>query len=337
MTLIPENTAETTDSLKISAIFSESLNSMKTAGSLLLNELYVAPWAISIPNSTELTPLLELNQNVHIAAFHLVRRGQIEIEIKGGNKEIINEGEMVICFSGKAHTLYQGSSKPAYPFINLMNGGENIFKPNKDNKSQATSLICGIFILQDTLLNPLFEAMPALLKIKTDQGDYHSLSTTKNIIQLLISELDKPSFSHNYMVERYLELLSAQSIQSYIQSVPENKTGWLSAINDQMIRRVISAIHSQPDFDWSVAALAEIISLSPSRFAARFSQIMGISPMVYVTQWRMYLASKTLKETQFNVEQIANQVGYDNVAAFSRAFKRLLGLSPAHWRKQNQL
>lgn len=306
------------------------------AGSLLFSEHYSAPWAISIPTTDELVELLAMKNNTHIAAFHLVRRGRIEIEIQNGNTEIINEGELAICFSGNAHTLFQGASKPAYPFQNLMQDNQNIFAPTTENKAQATSLICGIFTLHNTQLNPLFEALPPLLKVNLKQGDYHSLSTTNSIIKLLVNEFDNPSFSHSYMVERYLELLCAQSMQSYIHSMPKDETGWLQAINDKVISRIIAAIHSKPDFEWSVTELAKLISLSPSRFAARFTEVIGITPMAYVTRWRMYLASQLLKESNSNLEQIATQVGYVNVAAFSRAFKRLLGLSPANWRTQNQ-
>ena len=335
MSINTENIAEATESIKINTIFSESVNALKVTGSLLLNEHYSAPWAVSIPATAELAELITKKKNTHIAAFHLVRRGHIEIEIQNGNTEIINEGEMAICFSGKAHTLFQGASKPAYPFQNLMQGNKNVFEPTTENKAQSTSLICGIFTLHNTLLNPLFEAMPPLLKVNLEQGDYRSLSTTNNIIKLLVNELEQPSFAHSYMVERYLELLCAQSMQTYVQSMPKGETGWLQAINDTVMSRIISAIHSKPDFEWSVTELAKLISLSPSRFAARFTEIMGITPMAYVTRWRMYIASQLLKDSNFNLEQIATQVGYLNVAAFSRAFKRLLGLSPANWRTQN--
>jgi len=335
---MPKNTkniAETTESIKTNTIFSESINSLKITGSVLLNELYSAPWALSIPSTASLVELLEKKYDSHVAAFHLVRRGCIEIEIQNGNTEIINEGELAICFSGKSHTIFQGSSKPAYPFQNLMQTNQNIFSPIPEDRAQATSLICGIFILQNTQLNPLFEALPPLLKVNLEQGDYHTISTSTNIIKLLVNEFDSPSFAHSYMVERYLEVLCAQSIQGYFHAMPKGEAGWLQAINDKVISRIITAIHSKPDFEWSVTELAKLISLSPSRFAARFTEVMGITPMAYVTRWRMYLASQLLKYSNFNIEQIAEQVGYENVAAFSRAFKRLLGLSPSNWRSLN--
>lgn len=332
MAVTTDYCAETTIFDSVSDVFSELLRSMQITGSLLLNEDYAAPWAISIPNKVDLIKSLESNNSIHIAAFHLVRRGYIEIELDNGNKHIVNKGEMVICFSGMAHTLYQGSNQSAYPFKSMMQTGENIFMPTNDEYAQSTSLICGIFMLRDTLLNPLFEALPPLLKISTNQGDDYSQTTTAHIVNLLLREVDQQSLAHSYSMERYLELLCARSIHSYIESSLTEQSGWLQAIQDSMTARVITAIHSQPAYHWSVKEMATLVSLSPSRFAARFTEIMGTSPMVYVTRWRMYLATKLLNETRSGIEQISTQVGYDNVAAFSRAFKRNIGSSPGVWR-----
>lgn len=191
-------------------------------------------------------------------------------------------------------------------------------------------------MLRNTLLNPLFEALPPLLKISTDLDDNYSQTTTANIVNLLLREIDQQSLAHSYSMERYLELLCARSIHSDVENLPEEGRGWLQAIKDPMAVRVITAIHSQPANDWSVKQLARLVSLSPSRFAARFTEIMGTTPMAYVTRWRMYLASKLLNETRSGIEQISTQVGYENVAAFSRAFKRTIGSSPGTWRASKQ-
>jgi len=271
MAISTENIAETTELNIASNVFSETLRYMKITGSLLLNEDYCSPWAVSIPDKKELAESLENRKNVHIAAFHLVRRGYIEIELENGNKELVSEGEMVICFAGASHTIYQGTSKPARTFNNIMQGGQNIFQPTEDNYAQSTSLICGIFMLHNTNLNPLFEALPPLLKINSRQSNSYSSSTTASIISLLLTEIEQQSFVHDYITERYLELLCAKCIHSYIETVPKGDAGWFHAIKDPKIANVIIAIHSQPASAWSVKTLASIISLSPSRFATRFT------------------------------------------------------------------
>lgn len=332
MAITTSNNAETTNISNNIDVFSETLRSMQITGNLLLKEDYSAPWAISIPNKVELAEYLDSKRSVQIAAFHFVQRGTIEIELENEIKTIVYAGEMVVCFSGIAHTLYQGASKPTVPFKKIIESRQNTFRPTKENYAQSTSLICGIFMLHDTLLNPLFESLPPLMKTSMGQGQDYSFSSAARIANLLLNEINQQLFARSYMIERYLELLCGTLIRLYFDTAPKQETGWLHALKDPMIALIITTIHSQPALDWSVKKLAERIALSPSRFAARFTEKMGITPMVYVARWRMYLASKLLKDSQLGIEQIAIQVGYENVAAFSRAFKRYIGLSPSAWR-----
>lgn len=336
MAILADINAETTVIDSGYDLISDLLRSMQVSGGVLLNECYLAPWAISIPSHKSLAEKLASNQRTHVAAFHLVQRGSIDIELENGQRDTVYEGEMVICYSGQAHTIYQGSKAQAHPFETLMQTGQNIFKPAAENESQSTSLLCGVFQLNNTTRNPLFEALPPILKLTTKHTGENAHPSIKTLINLLLSEITHPSYSHEYIVGRYLELLCAHSIGSYIESNKANSGGWLHAIKNPMVAKVISAVHSQPDYRWSVNTMAELGHLSPSRFAARFSQILGMSPMRYVTQWRMYVAGKLLTLPQSNIEKITSTMGYENVAAFSRAFKRTMGVSPGVWRTKNQ-
>jgi transcriptional regulator GlxA family with amidase domain len=114
----------------------------------------------------------------------------------------------------------------------------------------------------------------------------------------------------------------------------EQSTGWFSALKDPVIGRAIEIIHAEPGYKWSVKTLADKVTISPSRFAARFSETLGESPMIYITKWRMYVASQMLDANQQSIDQIASEVGYESMAAFSRAFKRHIGLPPATWRSR---
>ncbi|VAW59525.1 hypothetical protein MNBD_GAMMA11-2908 [hydrothermal vent metagenome] len=331
MAKTPENNAKTTEITGKNDVFNDVLSSLKITGSVLLNEDYVSPWAVSIPQGKDLPGS---GQNTHVAAFHLVRRGVIEIELENGSREIVCEGELVVCFSASAHTLSQGKGVSPRPFMQIMQEGENIFKPDKETFAQSASLICGTFMLHNTFLNPLFESLPPLLKVTKKQGNYYDVSTTATIIELLQKEIDQYSCAHGFIIARYLELLCAKTIQQYTRNLPSNRSGWLQAIKDPLISQLISDIHLHPANSWSVKEMAKRVALSPSRFAARFSNAMGAAPMSYVTQWRIYQAIKLLNDTRDSVEQISLQTGYENVAAFGRAFKRNTGISPGKWRKE---
>jgi AraC-like DNA-binding protein len=328
--------AETTGNNKKIDSISDLLRSMQVSGCLLLNECYASPWAITIPSQNILAEKLTAKRNTHVAAFHFVQQGFIDIELENGARDRAYEGDIVICYSGHAHTIYQGSNTNKISFETMMDSGKNIFTPAVGSELQSTLLLCGVFQLQNTVRNPLFEALPPILKLSTSPAEQYAYSAIKTIINLLLDELAHPSYSHEYVVGRYLELLCANSINSYVESNNLNN-GWLHAIKNPMVARVFNAIHAHPEYAWSVANMAKLSNLSPSRFAARFTQILGMSPMSYVTQWRMYMAGQMLILPQSNIEQITTKIGYENVAAFSRAFKRTMGFSPGEWRTNNQV
>lgn len=155
--------AETTDFIEPTDILSDVLRSLRIRGSLLLKEDYTPPWAISIPCATELAALLSIPSDFRVVAFHLVRRGQIEIKLGNGNETVVQAAEMAVCFAGDAHQLSQGTNPQVLPFEAIKRGKENIFRPDKTNRDRSTSLVCGIFLLRDTVLNPLFATLPPLL------------------------------------------------------------------------------------------------------------------------------------------------------------------------------
>lgn len=319
------NNPKSTDALE------QVLSSLRIRGNLLLNEKYEAPWAVSVPDSTSLNQMLATTSDVRIAAFHLVERGHINIKLENGEETLVEAGEMIICFGGLGHVLSQGTSSKVMPFQNIMKGEKNIFHPKKDI-SPNTSLICGVFLLHDTLLNPLLSALPNIIKLNVSSPD--NFPRLYGIVNLLAHEFKHQLTGNNYFIQRYLEVLCAEAVRTHINQLPEKSTGWLYALKDPVIGSAIEKIHAFPSHNWSVKSLADEVVLSPSRFASRFTATLGESPMVYVTKWRMHLASQMLEKNQYSIDQIASNVGYENMTAFSRAFKRYTGLPPAMWRTQ---
>ncbi len=328
-----ENTdsfAETTTLTTQFDILSDALRSMRIRGSLLLKEEYAPPWAVSVPSEGDLAALLGIHPDIRVAAFHLVQRGHIELKLSNGDEAVIQAGEMAVCFAGEAHKLSQGSKPRVLPFEAIKAGTGNVFQPDEKNRDRSTSLVCGIFLLHDTHLNPLFATLPPLLHKSVSRPD--GFPTLTGVADLLIQEVKRQMLGSDYVVERLLELLCAEAIRSHVETTSEQEIGWLRGLRDPVVGRAIAMIHSRPGENWSVKSLAQHVAISPSRFAARFTSTLGESPMAYVTKWRMYVASRLLDDTPRSIDQIATDVGYESLAAFSRTFKRHLGLPPVTWR-----
>lgn len=137
------------------------------------------------------------------------------------------------------------------------------------------------------------------------------------------------------VLARLSELMFVEAIRRYLELLPPSQTGWLAGLRDPVVGQALAALHGQPSEDWTVDRLARLVGLSRSVFAERFTEMVGEPPMQYLALWRMQLASRMLMEGG-RVAEVAASVGYESEAAFSRAFKKLVGQAPATWRRSAQ-
>ena len=329
-----EKFADTTEVDAQVDVLGDTLKSLRISGSLLLREAYSPPWALAIPDADGLGALLGARPGVRVVAFHLVEFGHLEITMEDGAEVVLTAGEMGVCFGGAAHWISQGGRSPCVPVEELLKGGANPYSPKATGRPPGTSLLCGTFMLRHTALNPLFTALPQLLRATLSRpGELHNLA---GVSRMMAEEIDRKSLGGGYIVERLLEVLCAEAIRAHIATIPRQETGWFSGVKDPVVGRALAAIHSQPGGDWSVQRLAQNVAMSPSRFAARFSAALGESPMAYLAKWRMNLACRRLAASRLGIGQVAAEVGYDNVPAFNRAFKKHMGLPPATWRERER-
>ena len=308
-------------------IVSDVLKSLHVSGSVLLRKSYAAPWAISITDRQRINRILDIDETQQAVVFHIVEHGECLVKPGDANHVQLKTGEILISFGGHPHTISQGNAANTQSLQELLASGVDIQPPPPIKIGVQASLLCGVFLLQHTKFNPLFESLPSVLHSK--------LSATDNgadVVRLLIEEMNCETVVSTYIVERLLEIICAEAIRSYIDSLPQNEKSWLRGVQDPVIGRAIAAIHAQPGAEWSVKKLASKMAMSPSRFAARFVASVGDSPMAYTTKWRMNLACQSLINTKSNIDQIALKMGYRSPAAFSRTFKKHLGTSPATWR-----
>ena len=329
MSVTTLNYAETTDYGGYSDVLSDIMSSMRIAGSVLINEDYAPPWGVTIPDAERLRTVMKLGNDVRVVAFHFVKRGYIEVTPSGEDSVTVESGEMAICFGGLSHRVSQGKEKKSVSAEVLLTGGKNPFQPDARNKARSTSLMCGVFMLRNVELNPLFSSLPPVLHVSAQRpGRLHNLP---GVLHWMSQEVAQTAPGGNYVIERLLEILCAEVLRAHLENSTTG-SGWFSGLKDPVVGRAISMIHSRPGEQWTVNRLAQGVAMSPSRFAARFTAALGDSPMAYVTKWRMNVAGRLLGESRQGVGEIAADVGYENVAAFTRAFKRHLGVPPATWR-----
>jgi transcriptional regulator GlxA family with amidase domain len=153
-------------------------------------------------------------------------------------------------------------------------------------------------------------------------------------IEQIVREVDRPRTGGISMLERLTEIIFIELLRHEILASGAGSVGWLAALADASLSRCLALIHDGRNRDWSVQSMAEAAALSRSVLAERFEAVLGTSPMRYVRDWRLYLASVALRTTNRSIAAIGHDAGYGTEAAFNRAFSRTYGSPPAAWRKR---
>ena len=194
----------------------------------------------------------------------------------------------------------------------------------------ATTIIGGKFTFDRAQSKPLTDLLPALVHIRADAAERTPLQQT---LQLLASEAAQSSVGSQLVLKRLADVLLIQVIRAHVASGACQRTGWLHALTDQQIGKALRSMHERIEHPWTVAALASEAGMSRSAFAVRFKEIVGETPLEYLTRWRMYRAAVLLREGEKKLIDIAHSIGYDSDGAFTKTFKRIVGVTPGEYRR----
>lgn len=193
----------------------------------------------------------------------------------------------------------------------------------------VTSFISGFFELDARAAKPLLKVLPPLLHLKLEKGRCQAF---QSVLELLALETETPGMGSEAVVSRLFELLFVHAIRAYSDKPGGPTDGWLAANADRNLAKALEAMHGAPAEDWTVDALARTAGMSRSAFAARFKTVVGQAPLEYLTQWRMYCATRLLQHSGLALADVSRRVGYDSVAAFNRVFRRETGMTPGAFR-----
>ncbi len=255
------------------------------------------------------------------AVFHLILRSQCRITLAGDQSpHILQEGDLFFIARAVEHVIQsidfeRGETESDQEF-SLIGG----LRPD------ATGILCGTFEFDETVRNPLLEALPRSVVVR---ADFHSdPNWMKYLIALLVAESSHDSVGSNILIERLVDTFFTHIVRCYLGS-NSAKTGIFAAYTDRNLRNVLEAMHQAPDRPWSLDDFTTMSNLSRSAFIERFTQTLNETPMTYLTQLRMDMAYRFLKEEDRKILDVALTCGYQSEAAFCRAFKRRYNVTPS--------
>src|SRR5579862_1678162 len=292
-----------------------------------------APWGLIQEKQAEekVTPSDKMPPT-DLAHFAMLSRGNCWLSVEGIPEPIpLTGGDCFLLARGTPIILRDSPrTRPRWTFREI--GAEA-----KGNVAHygcggaPTTIVCGSLSFDRASLKPITQLLPSFILIKADQARTLALHTT---MQALASEMAEQTPGSEVVATRLAEVLFIQVLRAHIASGPERDKGWLRAVFDPQIGTALSAIHDSVNTPWTVESLAEAAGMSRSAFAARFKELLGQTPLEYVTEWRMQKAMKLLQQRDKKLIDVARLVGYESDAAFSKAFKRVVGANPGEYLKR---
>lgn len=257
------------------------------------------------------------------ATFHLVARGGCWLHLDDTEEPVALAGDDLIVFPHDARHTITNSPYPVaddFPRNRL---------PDESTGGPGVTLICGYFDFDRESWNPLLDSLPDVMIIRNDGTE--TVPFSHALRHLLIHEIESAQLGATLVVDKLSEILFIHALRHHLKNSDEQ--GFIAALADGKIGRILSRIHEQPAHNWSVERLAEVAGMSRSAFSARFTQLVGLSPMHYLSRWRMTKAHELLRSGAHSVAQVAERSGYQSEAAFAKAFKKQFGFGPGAARK----
>jgi AraC-like DNA-binding protein len=299
-------------------ILTDILDAVRLKSTVYCRSDLNAPWSLSFTA-------------VETVVFHIVEVGHGWLCYRDGDTLELNGGDLVILPQGCTHVITSDRNLPPFVTIHLNDENSSCQRRRYDNGGSSTTLICGTFELEHASLLPVLQGLPPMIHISAQDERAEWLETT---IRYLIREAETDRPGSQILLKRLADMLFIQVLRFWLESTEPHTAGWLRGMRDPLLTPVFAVIHQQPDYGWTVARLAAVAAMSRSAFAARFREVVGESPMVYLTRWRMQVAARLLVEQQLPLEEVARRAGYASHAAFSKSFKRIVGKNPGQYRRE---
>jgi AraC-like DNA-binding protein len=273
-----------------------------------------------------------LGKPAQVIDYHVVIEGELLLLLPDEPPVRVRAGEIIMFPSNSAHTL---ASAPGL----LPVSARELIQPGPDGQlprishgggGASTRIFCG-FLASEESYNPLILSLPKVLRIDVREGaDREWIETS---VRYAANKLAEGTLASSSLMTRLCEALLIEATRQFSTTLATEQLGWLTGLSDPRIGRALALMHQDVCAPWSADAIAREVAMSRSAFVERFTNLVGMPPIRYLTVHRLQTAKLNLRETRKPIAQIAYSVGYQSEEAFSRAFKREFGMSPGAWRE----
>ena len=318
-------------------ILSSVLGAVRLSGAVFFDVAASSPWVAEAPPATTLANRV-LPGSQHVIEYHVVTSGSGWATLVDSDAEPVRlgPGSVVMFPQGDSHTLASSPGMRAKPDLSVYDQPEEASPPfyleQFGGGQDETRLICGFLGCDRLPFNPVIQSLPRIIHIA--DGYTAGDGWLSTLIKAILKESGKQRLGTESVLSKLSELLFIEVVRCYIESLPCGTQNWFTALSDPHVGRAIRLMHGDIRRPWTLTELAREVGASRTILIERFKTYLGVAPITYLFNWRMQIAAGMLTSRASSLAKIGANVGYESEAAFSRAFKRSTGLSPAAWRAQ---
>lgn len=305
-------------------VLTSLLNGPRANSAFLLKSVLDPPWSLRIQDEAPLTVV-----TVVTGVAWLMMDGREPAYLQPGGVAIVRgpghytladdplRAPTVIVHPGQLTTNIEGDELCEAMDLGLRTWGTS--------PAGSVTMVTGTYQTPTEISRLLLEALPPAIVIP--EADWDS-----PFLQLLANEMARDQVGQEVVLDRLLDLVVVAALRKWIGQAESESPGELGSRHDPVVQTALELVHRDPARGWTVATLAVETGVSRAAFARRFSNVMGMPPMAYLTEWRLALAADSLRDPRKTISTVAREVGYGSAFALSTAFKRIRGVSPHHYR-----
>jgi AraC-like DNA-binding protein len=316
---------------------SDVLRTVRLTGATFFDVIAREPWVAEQPTREMVLPKI-LPDAEHLISYHVVTQGHCYAATIGGEPIGLAEGEVVVFTKGDPHVMSSSPGMRADPVapdaLDALDASQLPFFVNHARHGPPTTkLVCGFLACDAAPFNPLLDNLPPVIKAARSEGA--DSSWLGEFIRLAMTESSAKRAGGGSVLAKLSELMFIEVVRRHLEKLPPDQTGWLAGLRDPFVGKALSCLHGNAARNWTIEELAKDVGLSRSALAERFVDLVGMPPMHYLANWRMQIAAGLLSSGT-NIANVANETGYGSEAAFSRAFKKMVGMPPSAWRRRTE-
>jgi AraC-like DNA-binding protein len=318
-------------------VLSEALRGFRVSGSMFIDADLKAPWAVITPSSLDIAATLGVESD-RVIPYHLVTDGACLVTVQGHPPRRLEAGDIAVFPHGHVHKLASHEGVPPVPmsrqFMEQMRARRTVLPIRFGGTGEPVKLLCGFFAIDRWSADHLVKGLPPVLSAQIGTGSGHALlaAVARRSIEAHIAG----GPGSEALECKLSEILFVDALRQFAMSREAMAPGWLAGLRDPAICRALGLLHGRPKHAWDVPSLASACALSRSTFIARFTELVGLPPMKYLTRWRLILAARDLSDADIAVKEVADEYGYGSEAAFTRAFRIAFGMPPATFRRSKR-